>query len=154
MSRALLCLMLVFVFAREASAQSCTIVATALAFGNYQPLSGSSSDTTATISVRCASSFLPVMVSYTILLGTGIGGSYASRTLVSTGSRLAYQVYLDPAHLHAWGDGTSGTSAVGDAYLTIAVPTTRNHTVYGTIPAAQRTAIGAYSDVLTVTVTY
>ena len=150
----LLSFQLAVVWAGGAAAQSCTAGATALAFGLYQPLSGASSDSTATVSVTCASPLMPASISYVIQLGTGNSGSYVSRALASAGARLPYQIYMDPAYLRVLGDGTSGTSTAADSYLSIAVPITRNHTAYGTIPAAQRAGIGIYADVLTVTIIY
>jgi spore coat protein U-like protein len=66
-------------------------------------------------------------------------------------SNLTYQLYSDAARTMIWGDGTAGTVTVS---AHVASNGTQNNTVYGRIPALQGVRPGAYTDTITVTVTY
>ena len=134
---------------------TCTTSATAMAFGPYQPLSGASLATTATITVTCNPGTIALQESYSIQIGAGTGGSVTSRSMSGPGSRLAYQVYTDALHTVIWGDGSAGTSVVSDSYLIgLILPVTRIYTAYGLIAASLRVGIGSYVDSLIITVTY
>ena len=135
------------------AALSCTTSAQAVAFGNYDPLSALPTDSTGQVSVTCTN-LVSLLVSYTVALSTGVSGSYASRQLASGANRLNYNLYTDVTHLLVWGNGTGGTSTVGNTFLVVLLGTTANHTVYGRIPARQNASVGAYTDTITVTVTY
>lgn len=134
-------------------AVSCNASAQAVAFGNYDPLSIVPNDSTGQVSVTCTN-LLSLFVNYTISLSTGVSGSYSSRQMASGSNRLNYNLYTDLTHLFVWGDGTSGTSQISAGFLVVLLGITANHTVYGRIPARQNAAVGAYSDVITVTVSY
>lgn len=136
-------------------AVTCTASATAMAFGTYQPLSGSALSTTATITVTCNPGVVSLLESYTIQIGAGSGASVTSRSMGGPGFRLAYQVYTDLLHTAIWGDGSAGTSVVSDSYLIgLVLPVTRVYTAYGLIAASLRVGIGAYTDSLIITVIY
>lgn len=66
--------------------------------------------------------------------------------------RLNYNAYIDAAGSVIWGDGTSSTSTVSLKNVTKNKP--RTVTAYGVIPALQAVAVGAYSDLLTVTIVW
>ncbi len=63
--------------------------------------------------------------------------------------RLNYNLYTNSSHTIVWGDGTGVTVTVsGNA-------ATASHTVYGRIAGSQNAArLGAYTDSITVTVTF
>ena len=146
---ALLCL-----HAGQCRAQACTVSTTPTAFGNYLPLSGSANTSNATVSVTCNST-ISLLVSYSLALSTGTGGSFAARSMAGGASRLAYQLYRDSAYSQIWGDGTSATYTVTDGYLlSVLTPVTRNYTAYGRIPASQNVATGGYTDTIMVLLTY
>jgi spore coat protein U-like protein len=135
--------------------QSCSVSATGVAFGSYQPLSGLVSNTATTITVTCDPGLISLLISYTIQLGTGSGGSFAGRSMSIAGSRLKYQLFRDALRTQIWGDGTSGTFTVVDGYLLgVLLPVTRSYPCYGSIPASQLVNVGVYSDVLSVLLSY
>jgi spore coat protein U-like protein len=129
---------------------SCTVSATALAFGTYTPLQPSALTSSGTISVSCivANGLNPV----TITLNTGSSGSFGTRTMTSGPNALNYNLYLDAAHSQIWGDGTGGSmrdnDSVNPGHPNISA------TVYGQIPGLQDPAAGSYTDLITVSVNY
>ncbi|HUZ63669.1 MAG TPA: spore coat U domain-containing protein [Acetobacteraceae bacterium] len=138
-----------------ARAQTCTAAASAVAFGVYDPGTGAPTDTTGTVTVTC-SALISLLVSYTITLTTGGGGSFAARSMAGPlAPRLAYQIYADAARTRIWGDGTGGTSTVTDGYLLqLLGPVVRQYTMYARIPAGQLVSAGTFGDTVTVVVTY
>jgi spore coat protein U-like protein len=129
----------------DAGLLSCTISATTVAFGNYDPLTGTPTDTTGTVTYQCDFVVLP-----TITLSTGASSSYAARQMVSGAERLNYNLYQDATHLIVWGDGTGGSVSyvASVSFLNLSVPVT----VYGRIPAQQNAAAGSYSDTIVATI--
>ena len=141
--------------AAKAWGQSCGVAATGLAFGSYQPLSGLPSNSTSTVTVTCNPGLISLLVSYTIQIGTGTGGSFAARSMGGTSTRLGYQLYRDALDTQIWGDGTAGTFTITDGYLLgLILPITHNYTAYGNIPASQRVNTGVYTDMLSVLLSY
>ena len=137
-----------------ARAQTCTASATALAFGNYQPLAATTASSTASITVTCQA-VVSLLVAYVVQINVGSGPSFANRTLFSGSNALKYQVYRDSLNTQVWGDGTAGTFVnVGGYLLSVLVPVTTVYIAYGLIPASQNVGIGNYADTLTVTVIY
>lgn len=141
------------------AAVSCTVSATAVAFGVYDPLIGSPLDSTGTVSVTCTITFPPLVetVNYSIDLSAG-GGTFLARRMQAGTNQLFYNLYTSAARTNIWGDGSGGTSDVSGA-MTIGFffwPSTRTntHTVFGRIAAAQDVPPAAYSDTIVVTVTY
>jgi spore coat protein U-like protein len=140
---------------RPALAQTCTVSSTAVAFGNYAPLSGSGVTTTGTITVICNPGAVSIAVTYVIALSIGGGTSYAVRSMGGPTPRLRYQLYKDNAYSQIWGDGSAGTYTVSDGYLLgILFPITKTYTVYGSIAANTACSIGSYTDAVVVTITY
>lgn len=132
----------------------CSVGATAVGFGGYNPLSALNTDTTGTVTVTC-SGLLSVLVSYEILLSRGGAGSYTPRRMASGGNTLNYNLYTNITRITIWGDNTGGSSKVtGSILVQLLFPTSVNHTVYGRIPAQQNVAPGSYTDTITVTVNY
>ena len=141
-----------------AAAATCSVTASTLAFGIYDPLAAAPDDSTSTITVSCTKGAASSeTVNYTIALSTG-SGTYANRTTSSGAQTLNYNIYTTTARTTVWGDGTSSTATVAASFsLTTATPTrNRAHTAYGRMAAAQNAAAGAYSTTtpITVTVTY
>ncbi|RYF62408.1 MAG: hypothetical protein EOO22_27735, partial [Comamonadaceae bacterium] len=76
----------------------------------------------------------------------------ADRRLIGAGS-LAYNLYTTSGRTTVWGqDGVSDSISVLAAVIGASV--TRNHTVYGRIPAGQYVAPGAYANTIVVVVNY
>lgn len=138
----------------QAACLLCTCSASAgnIAFGNYDPSSGTARDANATVAVSC---FAPAFIigSVDIALSAGQSGAATTRKLAKGTDMLNYNVYSDAAHLSILGTGSGGTSL-----LQLSVSGILNFgsstTVYGRIPARQWVRAGAYADTLTVTITY
>ncbi|MES2959427.1 MAG: spore coat U domain-containing protein [Pseudomonadota bacterium] len=142
--------------ALDASAASCTVSATAVAFGSYSPLSSTPADANGSVTVSCAPVLVALTLPYTIALSTGSQGSFLPRQMSAGSQHLQYQLYTDLLRTTVWGNGNSGTALMnGNLGLLLVFPASAMHTVYGRIPSLQSSAAaGAYSDVITVTVTY
>jgi spore coat protein U-like protein len=130
-----------------ARAATCTVSVTPVAFGVYPPFSGAPTTSTGTTTVHCVAGAANVVIA----LSTGGGGAYASRRMSNGASNLTYQLYSDAARTMIWGNGTAGTVTVS---AHVANNGAQNNTVYGQIPALQGVRPGAYTDTITVTVTY
>jgi spore coat protein U-like protein len=124
----------------------CTSAVTPLTFGNYLANSGSPTDATATITITCTAT-----TTYTVALdaGTTSGATTSNRKMVFTSSTLSYALYQDSGHSTNWGNNT-GTDTVAGTGNGAA----QTLTVYGRIPVAQYLTPGAYTDTVTVTVSY
>jgi spore coat protein U-like protein len=139
----LLCCVLALA-APPARSTGCTVSTSGLNFGNYDVFSTLNDDITATVNVNC-----PSGTAYSIWLSSG-SGTFASRTLTSSGRLLLYNLYLDPTRLTIWGDGSAGTETFSSTGTGSNVATP----VYGRIPAGQNAWVGSYTDVVTITVNF
>lgn len=124
----------------------CTVTAGNLAFGNYNPMNGSTATTSAAFTVTCLLS-----TSVTITFSTGQSGTYFSRYMKAGGTdHLNYNIYGDAAHTEVIGNGRNGTFY----YVGTVGPGGGSARYYGLVPASQNVRPGSYSDTITVTVTY
>lgn len=128
-------------------AANCTVTATPLAFGKYDPLSAAPRNRNARITLTCNG-----QGTFIVALSTGESGSYDPRYMTGgAGSdQLNYNLYTSVAHTSIFGDGTNGTRAVSQRFKN----NTKRVTVYGQIPAMENIAAGNYSDTITVSVTF
>lgn len=134
---------------------TCTVSATTVAFGSYNPFSSSPQDSTGDIAVSCTvGGILSLLVSYDISLSSGGSGAYATRRMSSGANTLSYNLYTSSGRTTVWGNGTGSTAIVSDGYLLGVGTTVRHYTVYGRAPALQNVRSGAYLDSITVTVDY
>src|SRR3546814_8883414 len=109
---------------------ACSVSATGVAFGVYDPRGAAPTDGVGGISLSCH----PSTQSPEVALGTGVSGSYAVRTMTNGSSSLHYGLYTSPAHLFAWGDGSgSGTSITLSGGVVSAGQRTFSATIYGRI---------------------
>lgn len=124
----------------------CTVTATDLAFGTYTSSSGSPLQGTTIVRTTCTPSS-----GYNIGLnaGTSTGATINQRKMSSGVNTLNYQLYSNATRTTIWGN-TPGTDTVTGVGTGLAV----DHTVYGSVPAAQVVPAGDYQDVITVTVSY
>ena len=138
--------------------QSCTVSGTAMAFGStYQPLTGVALGTTSTVTVVCSPGLIVVNLTPVVTLGPGGSGSQTARRMsTATPVRtLAYQIYKDMGHTQIWGDGTGGTFTNSTTTtLGLLFPITNTYTAYGLISTNTPGAVGVYTDMVLVTVTY
>ncbi len=149
-----------FLTTAATAAVTCTVGASGVAFGVYDPFAAVPDDSVGTITVTCSYSGTgPVQdATYVVRFSPGTSGTFANRQLANGQARLRYNLYLDAARTQVLGDGLSGTSTIAD---TIRVgpgvgngTRTNTYSVYGRMPALQDAVIGAYADALVVTLTY
>lgn len=128
-------------------AASCTVRATQVKFGNYDPLKAASLKRTSQITVNCKGAG-----TFVVALNTGDSGSYNPRYMLSgsTSDQLDYNLYTDPARSIIWGDGSGGSQTVSQPFNNNRVRVN----VYAQIPAQQDISPGAYSDTINVIVTF
>ena len=102
--------------ARAAVTFTCTVSATGIAFGNYNPLNPTGDSAVGSWSVICnALGSGSATVAGTLSLSTGSSGSYAARTMKSGTRALQYNIYLTPTHTQVIGDGSAGTFDLSDS---------------------------------------
>ncbi len=133
--------------------RTCSVSATAVAFGTYTIASSTPLPGTGTITLSC-SDVLGLFDSWTIALNAGVHGSFAQRKMQSAGSQLAYNLYTSSSYTTVWGDGTAGTSLVSDGTLLSALGNVFHYTVYGRVTPLQDLSPGSYSDTITIDVEY
>jgi len=123
---------------------TCTVSATAMAFGNYSGVL--ITGTTSTITVTCTNT-----TTYNVGLSAGLstGATVTTRKMVNGAALLGYSLYRDSGLTQNWGVtiGTDTASGTGNG---AAQPIT----VYGQVPAGQYVTPGSYADTITATVTY
>jgi spore coat protein U-like protein len=125
---------------------ACSLQSTSdLAFGSQSAVA-SNLDATSSIGVQCSNT-----TPYTIGLsaGAGTGATVAARLLSVGGATIPYTIYRDSNRTQLWGttaniDTQSGT---GNGAL-------QTFTAYGRVAPVANPAVGAYTDSISVTVTY
>ncbi len=136
---------------QSTAANSCSISASGVNFGVYDPMAPSPNNSTGQVEVDCTTG---QSVSYAIQLSAGNSNNYAMRKLLNGSSLLNYNLFTNAAHTIIWGNGASGSSQVSDS-AKCKNKKTCIHTVYASIPALQTGApIGTYSDNIVVTLVY
>jgi spore coat protein U-like protein len=125
---------------------SCAVSASLLAFGSYNPIASTATTGNTTLLVTCTSG-----TPYNIGLnpGTGTGATVASRKMTSGSNLLSYSLYQNASLATVWGQ-TIGTDTVTGTGTGLPVSVT----VYGSVPSLQTVPSGAYTDTISVTVTY
>lgn len=118
------------------------VVPATMAFGNY---SGSVVDAQSDISVTCTGS-----TSWDVAISAGGSTDISAREMTGVGlDTLSYQLYTDGSRSTVFGDGTTGSKVTGTGAGSIqTVP------IYGRIPASQYSDVDAYTDTVTVTLSY
>jgi spore coat protein U-like protein len=124
---------------------NCTVSATAMAFGT-SGIIAANIDASSTVTVTCTNT-----TPYSVGLdaGTGSGATVTTRKMTSGGATVDYSLYQDNGRSTIWGN-TVGTNTVGGT----GNGSGQALTVYGRVPSQSTPAPGAYSDTITVTVTY
>ncbi|MET0517908.1 MAG: spore coat U domain-containing protein [Burkholderiaceae bacterium] len=129
---------------------ACTISGSAMNFGSsIDPLASATPlDATSTLSVQCTNT-----TPYTVALnaGSNAGGAsnFGNRTMKSGSNSLGYQLYLDAGRASVWGDGTASGTVGGTG-----TGSTQSLTIYGRLPSLSNVVPGAYTDTVTVTISY
>lgn len=134
-----------------APAGACTISSAGVAFGAYNPLAAGHDNSTGTVRVDCA----PAVTAPIVALSTGGSGTYSPRRLTNGSFNLNYNLYSNSGRTIIWGDGTGGTVTVTLSGGSVSGGIRRfTRTIYGRITALQNVGAGAYSDTITLTVTF
>src|SRR5262245_50170535 len=126
-------------------AARCTLSATPVAFGTYDPTANS--DQNGSITIQCTKG-----TAATISLDEGAApaGRQMTRTAAPLDT-LNYELYSDVAGGAVWGSGSGGATVAYNA----ANSSSTTLTVFGRIPSGQNNAtVGNYADTVTVTVTF
>lgn len=128
---------------------SCTVAATPMSFGAPTAIGSTAIDSTSTISLVCTNG-----ATYDVALDNGLNATSGQRYMsngATTPVRVPYGVFTDVARTSAWGSTSGVNTVAGSAGLTGLVVLT----AYGRIPAsAPSVGAGAYTDTVTVTVTF
>lgn len=128
---------------------NCQVSTTALAFGDVDVTSGSNVDGTGSFSVTCTNG---AGWTATADAGLGTGATLATRKMSDGTNFLNYVLYTDTDRTTVWGDGVGGTTST---IASTGTGSAQDNTIYGRVPAGQTSLpAGAYSDTVTVTVTY
>lgn len=131
---------------------ACSVAASGVAFGVYNPTIATATTFNGTVTVTCT--FGSGSGSYNIRLSTGGGSTYTGRRMVFSTTPLAYQIYRETGLTTIWGNGTGGSIVItGNNSIPLFGGTTVFQ-VYGRIPARVQVAPGAYLDSITATLTY
>ena len=123
---------------------TCALTGGVIAFGTY---TSAQLDQTGTLTVLCTSA-----VPYTVALdaGTGSGATITARKMTgSAGGTLNYALYRETGRTSNWGNTGAADTVAGNGSGIV-----QTLTVYGRIPAGQTPIVGAYTDTVTVTLTY
>jgi len=131
---------------------TCTISLTSIAFGAYNTQSATPTDTVGTLSVSCASPD-PSNSTFSVAFSPGGSGNANARAMMSGPHPLYYNLYSDAARTIVWGDDSGGGESVA-ANFPVASRSSVKLSIYGRIPALQNAWVGAYHDLVTVTVSY
>ncbi len=128
---------------------SCTIGASNIGFGTYDPVGANATaplPATGAVTTTCTRG-----AATTIGLDAGRNPAGAQRRMAdAAGDLLPYGLFQDGGYSNAW--GTSGTGLLAPPAAPSFLP--RTFTVYGQIPAGQDPAVGSYGDTVTATVTF
>jgi spore coat protein U-like protein len=127
---------------------NCTVSTSALAFGNVDSTSAANVDAAGGLTITCTNGSAWAASAG---VGGGSGASFANRKMTAGANLLNYTLYTSAARTTVWGDGTGSTATIGGT----GTGSAQAVTVYGRVPGGQTTVpIGAYADVVAVTVTY
>ena len=156
--RALVAVLLLVVAAPAvAGTVSCSVSAPNVSFGSYDVFAGSPITSTTTISVTCTlTGHGTENFDYAIALSPGLSNSFDQGTMTRGANALGYNLYSNSTRTTVWGDGSGAAPTVsGSMTLTrFARTKTDSPPVYGSVPALQDVGVGAYSDNITIIVTY
>ncbi len=125
---------------------ACSVTASNLDFGAYQPIAGVDTDATSTVTATCT-----LGTSYEIGLdaGSGTPGTTTRAMTGGGGDFLDYELYSDTSRSIVWTD-LAGANPVAGTGTGLDVP----HIVYGRIPAGQEVPADSYSDTINVTIEF
>lgn len=135
---------------------TCSVSATPVAFGSFNPLTGTAHDATGNVAFSCGG-VAGLLIPYTVALSQGSSNNYAMRRMTNGGNFLTYNLYRDSTRQTVFGNGTGNSATVSGSMLLdlLGLSPPINIPVYGRVLPGQITAVpGIYADTITVTVTY
>lgn len=130
---------------------ACTVTGALLNFGNnIDPLSTALPvDASSALTVTCTNT-TPYAVALDAGSNAGGAANFGSRAMKSGANLLSYQLYLNAGRTSVWGDGSGGSlTATGTG-----TGSSQSLTIHGRLPSLTGTIPGAYTDTVTVTITY
>ena len=133
-------------------AANCTISATDLNFGAYDPLVANKTtplDVNTTVTVLCTKGSTGV----TVGLDLGTHAAAGSRFMSNGTDSLQYELFSDSAGGTVWSNAGAGL-VTWPAFGPIGAGTGTPHTVFGRVAAGQDVSVGSYSDTVTATVNF
>jgi spore coat protein U-like protein len=126
----------------------CTVSATPLAFGRYDPIGGRDLATVGMLHYRCFGNHGRLAIGLT----TGTSNSFKTRRMGRGVQTIIYNLYLDAAGTQVWGDGTLGSQMyivnVPASGMDMSIP------IYGRLFGHQNASAGSYQDSVSVVVSY
>ncbi len=136
-----------------ASWAACTVTATTMPFGAYNPANASPTNGSGTVKVICTV-LVSINLSWTVMMSKGASTTYSPRQMTNGAATLDYNIYTTNAYSTIWGDGSGSTGFISDSLFLAVGTTTSTYPMYGRIPALQDVKSGPYTDSIVVTVTY
>jgi len=133
----------------DARAQSCSVSATSLAFGDVTSavLANQASATTGTISYSCTGA--TPNSTMTVCLALDTYNASNTRSMTSGANTLMYQIYSDSAHTHAWGDAPNGGIVTVYLATNSSGAASGSSTMFAQVLSGQTTApTGSYSQTI------
>lgn len=127
---------------------NCTISASPLAFGTYDPVvthAAAPLDATSTVTITCTRGSAS-----TVGLDLGTNAAATVRRLANGAEFLTYELYKEAARTNVWGN--SGVDLLNPGPAPSRAP--RALTVHGRIPGGQDATTGAYADTIVATITF
>jgi spore coat protein U-like protein len=126
-------------------AARCTFgTATDLNFGSVPGLLRTNTDQTSLLRATCTN-----RAAYQVGLDNGSNASGTTRRMSDGARFVSYELYRDPARSLRWGAALNTDTATGTG-----TGAEQTLTVYGRLPVQPAARAGAYSDIVTVTITY
>ena len=131
---------------------SCTVSASGMSFGSYDPGSGSPNDASGTVTLNCTG-VVALLGTIDIAASPGTSGNAMARQMAQGADRLSYNLYTDSNRSTIWGTGAGGSNTIA-APLNGLLIFSQSVTIYGRLPAQQWVRAGPYSDSIIVTIAY
>jgi len=133
---------------------NCTIGSTNIAFGNYDPTSGTALTANGAVTAKCTKGdSVSVALNQGANPGTGSTAAVPIRQMANGTNLLPYHIYIAATGTTEWGTGTVGTNEPA-AQTTVSNATALSFTTYGSLPAGADVPAGSYSDSVIATVTF
>jgi spore coat protein U-like protein len=130
---------------------ACTVSGGVLNFGAaIDPLATALPvDASSTLTVVCTNT-TPYAVALDAGVNAGGAANFGSRRMKSGSEVLGYQLYSTAGRTTVWGDGSGGSSTVSGT----GSGSSQSLTIHGRLPSLANVVPGAYSDTVTVTISY